>query len=99
MCIRDSILADFGGSGSGPIAFTDGSPATNVTCNFDSFASTTDCYSFSTDGTDFSYVPSDSGDGTDPNIRFVRIRPDGIMNAQITGGPPNFELRLIARIR
>jgi len=92
-------LADFGSAGSGPIAFTDGSPATNVSCVFNGFASTDDCYSFSVDGSDFSYVPTDSGDGTDPNVRFVRIRPTGIMSAQTGTGPPNFELRLSARIQ
>ncbi|MCK0098033.1 H-type lectin domain-containing protein [Qipengyuania sp. S6317L1] len=93
------ILADFGTAGSGPIEFTDGSPATNVSCPFAGFASTSDCYSFSTDGNDFTYVPSDSGDGTDPNVRFIRIQPTGIMSAQLGSGPPNFELRLSARIR
>jgi len=93
------ILADFGTAGSGPIEFADGSPATNVLCPFDGFASSSDCYSFSTDGTDFTYVPTESGDGTDPNVRFIRIRPSGVMSAQLGAGPPNFELRLSARIR
>lgn len=93
------VLADFGSVGSGPIEFTDGSPATNVTCPFADFASTTDCYSFSTDGIDFTYEPTDSGNGTDPNVRFIRIRPSGNMSAQTGPGPPNFELRLSARIR
>lgn len=92
------LLADFGGAGSGPIQFTDGSPATNVSCTFVSFADTGDCYSFSTDGTEFTYVPSDSGDGTDPNVRYIRVRPSGVMGADIGLGPPNFELRLTARI-
>ncbi|WP_298304262.1 hypothetical protein [uncultured Erythrobacter sp.] len=93
------VLADFGSAGSGPIEFSDGSPATNVTCVFASFSATDDCYSFSTDGSNFTYVPSDSGDGTDPNVRFIRIRPTGVMSAETGVGSPNFELRLSARIR
>lgn len=93
------LLADFGAAGSGPVEFTDGSPATTVTCAFVSFSATNDCFSFSTDGSDFSYVPADSGDGTDPNVRFIRIQPSGIMNAEAGAGPPNFELRFRAKIR
>lgn len=93
------VLADFAGAGSGPIAFSDGSPATNVTCEFVDFASTDDCYSFSTDGSDFTHIPQDIGNGTDPEVRFIQIRPTGIMAAQTGPGPPNFELRLSAKIR
>jgi len=37
---------------------------------------------FSLDGNDFSYVPDDTdGDGYDPAIRFLRIKPQGSLNA------------------
>lgn len=97
----DLLLADFGGAGNGPVDFDEGTPAPNITCSFGGFADTSDCFSFSTDGVDYSYVPSDSGDGTDPNLRFVRIQPSGFMNGDdgAGAGAPNFRLRLRARIR
>jgi len=95
----DLLLADFGGTGTGPVDFDDGTPVTNLGCSFGGFADANDCYSFSTDGTDYSYEPVDSGDGTDPNLRFVRIQPSGFMNEAATSGTPNFTLGLRARIR
>ncbi|MEL7197465.1 MAG: hypothetical protein AAGL10_04040 [Pseudomonadota bacterium] len=95
----DLVVADFGGPGSGPIAFANGSPPAGMTCGFTSFASTTDCYSFSTDGVDFTYTPADSGDGTDPNVRYVRAQPSGFMNGDTGSGDPQFTLNLRARIR
>ncbi|GMN13683.1 H-type lectin domain-containing protein [Altererythrobacter sp. MTPC7] len=92
------VVNDFGGPGSGPIRYTDGSPATGLNCVFVSLASTTDCYSFSTDGANFDYTPVDSGDGTDPAITHVRIVPTGYMAADNGTGSPSFELRLRAVI-
>jgi uncharacterized repeat protein (TIGR01451 family) len=93
------VVSDFGAAGSGPVDFTDGSPATGLTCPFVSLASSTDCISFSTDGTNFGYTPSDSGDGTDPAVTHIRITPIGAMAGDTGSGDPNFELRLRARIR
>ena len=92
------VISDFAGVGSGPIQFTDGTPTTNLTCTFVALASATDCFAFSTDGSDFSYVPSDSGDGTDPAVTHIRIRPIGAMAGDTGSGDPSFELRLRARI-
>jgi len=95
------VLADFGAPGSGPVLFTDGSPATGLTCTFGGFTDPSDCYSFSTDGADFSYEPTDggTGSGTDPNARFIRIEPSGFMNEAAVAGDPNFALQLRTRIR
>ncbi|MEL7188254.1 MAG: hypothetical protein AAGK17_01775 [Pseudomonadota bacterium] len=95
----DFVVTDFSGPGSGPVAFSNGSPTTGMTCTFISLASTTDCISFSQDGSDYSYVPSDSGDGTDPNVRFVRIQPSGFMNGNTGSGAPRFTLNLRARVQ
>ncbi len=92
------VVTDFGGPGSGPIQYTDGSPATGLNCVFVSLASTTDCYSFSTDGTNFNYTPVDSGDGSDPAITHVRAIPTGYMAADTGSGSPGFQLRLRAMI-
>ncbi|MBD2840642.1 H-type lectin domain-containing protein [Erythrobacter rubeus] len=88
------VVGDYGGAGSGPIAFEQGSPTSTLTCSFTSFASTSDCYEFSVDGVDFGYVPSDSGDGTDPAVRFIRIRPVGFMAPDVGSGSPSFRLRM-----
>ncbi len=95
----DLLLADFGGAGNGPVDFDDGTPLTDLGCTFGGFSDPNDCFSFSTDGVDYSYEPVDSGDGTDPNLRFVRIQPDGFMNGDDGTGSPRFQLRLRARIR
>ncbi len=93
------IVTDFAGPGSGPVQFADGSPSTNLTCNFISLASTSDCIDFSTDGSNFGYTPIDSGDGTDPAVTHIRARPVGAMGGDTGSGDPNFELRLRARIK
>lgn len=93
------VLSDFSGPGSGPIVFTDGAPPTGMTCTFVSFASTTDCFEFSQDGVNFSYQPFDSGDGTDPSVRFIRIRPTGFMFGNTGSGDPTFTLNLRAQVQ
>lgn len=95
----DLVVSDFAGPGTGPIVFADGSPPTGTTCTFVSFASTSDCFAFSQDGVNFSYVPSDSGDGTDPNVRFVRVQPAGFMDGDNGSGAPRFTVELRARVR
>lgn len=91
-------IGDFGGPGSGPIAFSQGSPASGLTCVFSGFASTTDCFDFSTDGINYGYEPVDSGDGTDPNVRFVRAMPSGRLAPDTGSGAPSFELRFNVKI-
>ncbi|WP_160604056.1 H-type lectin domain-containing protein [Pontixanthobacter aquaemixtae] len=93
------VITDFGAPGSGPIQYTDGSPATGLNCVFVSLASTSDCFDFSTDGINFNYVPSDVGDGTDPAVTHVRAVPTGFMAADTGSGPTSFELRLRAKIK
>ncbi|MEP0095097.1 hypothetical protein [Parasphingorhabdus sp.] len=93
------VVTDFGAPASGPVQYLDGSPATGLTCSFAGFASTTDCYSFSTDGTDFTYQPTDSGDGTDPLVSHVRIVPSGFMQADGVTSPTAFTLRFHAKIK
>ncbi|MDY7098935.1 MAG: H-type lectin domain-containing protein [Pseudomonadota bacterium] len=94
----DLVVTDFGAPNSGPVAFSDGSPATGLGCVFVSLASPADCLFFSTDGIDYTYAPTDSGDGTDPNVRYVQIRPSGFMSGDTGTGSPSFTLRLRARI-
>ncbi|MEM6476414.1 MAG: H-type lectin domain-containing protein [Pseudomonadota bacterium] len=88
------VVTDFGVAGSGPVQFSEGSTPTGLNCNFVSLASPSDCFAFSTDGSDFTHTPVDSGDGTDPDITHVRIVPSGFMAANTASGSPSFRLRL-----
>jgi len=92
------IVTDFSGS-SGPILYQDGSTPSGLVCSFVSLSDTSDCFSFSTDGTNFGYSPSDSGDGTDPNVTHVRISPTGYMAADTSAGSSNFTLRFRTKIK
>lgn len=71
-------LADLGAAGSGPVAFTDGSPATGLTYNFSALSSTTDDVAFSSDGgATFTYSPTANAQGIDPAVTHIRINPKG----------------------
>jgi len=79
-------------TGGAPFEFTAGS--SNLTCPFVSLADQNDCIDFSTDGVDWTYVPTASGDGTDAAVRFVRFRTTGSM--AISG---NFSVRYRVIVR
>jgi len=102
----DLVVTDFGGVGSGPIAFTDGTTTSGMTYTFTSLSSTTDDVRFFTDsactapgveGT----TPVANTDGVDPLIRCVRINPKGIFAADaVVGSPsPNFTINFRVRMR
>jgi hypothetical protein len=91
------FVGDLGGAGSGPVAFTQGSPTSALSYTFTSLASNTDDLEFSNDGgASFNYVPSGS---YDPNVTHVRISPNGRMAANTGSGNPYFELRLRVRVK
>ncbi len=78
----DLRVADIGASGSGPVQYLDGSPASGLTYTFTSLSSTTDDIAFSNNGgSSWTYVPSPGADGTDPAVTHVRINPKGVLNA------------------
>jgi hypothetical protein len=77
------IVADIGGAGSGPAAFVPG--ASGLTYAFTSLASATDDIEFSNDnGTSWTYSPVANGNGADPAVTNVRLRPKGVMAASST---------------
>lgn len=70
------------GASGGPVRFTDGAPASGLTYNFTSLTSTTDDVDFSNDGgATWTYVPTPDGQGADPAVNRIRIRPKGAMAA------------------
>lgn len=89
-------VGDLGGAGSGPVAFTDGSPASALSWTFTSLApAPVDDLSFY-DGSSWNYQPS----GTyDPAVTAIRMSPKGSMAADSGSGSPYFELRFRVRVK
>ena len=87
-------------SGGGPIEFIDGvgGAASGLALNFGSLADTTDDIEFSTNGVDYSYVPSPDAQGFDAAVRFVRVRPSGTFNPASGATAATFSLRFRVRV-
>jgi uncharacterized repeat protein (TIGR01451 family) len=72
------ILTDFGSAGSGPVAFVNGSPSSGLAYTYTSLGSTSDDLEFSSAATptaaDWGYVPTLAADGTDPAVRWFRVK-------------------------
>ncbi len=93
------MLTDAGASGSGPIAFLQGSTSSGLSFTFGSFDSSTDDVEFSNDGGNtWSYTPTPNAEGYDPAITHVRVRLRGAMSANSGGDDPGFELRWRVRV-
>lgn len=74
------FVGDTGGTGSGPVVATDGSPASGLGYTFTSLASTTDSVDFSNNnGTTWTYTPVPDSLGTDTSVTNIRIKPTGSM--------------------
>ena len=87
------VVADIGGAGSGPTAFTAGT--TGLTYSFTSLSSAADNIEFSNDnGASWTYTPVANANGADPAVTNVRMRPQGTMAASTT-----LAFRLRYRIR
>jgi hypothetical protein len=77
------VVTDIIGTGSGPAAFTAGT--SGLTYSFISLASATDDIDFSNNnGFSWAYTPVAGGNGTDPAVTNVRLRPKGVMAASTT---------------
>ncbi len=88
----DLVVTDIGGVGSGPAAFVPNTSA--LTYSFSSLASATDRIDFSNNGgASYLYTPTANGNGVDPAVTHVRIRPGGTMAAN-----SNFTVRLRYRV-
>ncbi|HEY0310558.1 MAG TPA: hypothetical protein VGC43_05470 [Luteimonas sp.] len=92
----DLRVADLGGAGSGPIAFTDGSPSSGLTYTFTSLSSTGDDVEFSNnEGASWTYVPSADANGLDPAVTHIRVNPKGAFSP----GNAQFTLRFRVRVK
>ena len=86
-----SVL-DAGAVGSGPVAYQDGTPSSNLSYTFVSLSNTTDDLEFSSDGgATFSYVPTPDAFGCDALVTNIRINPKGTFAADTGAGSPQAE--------
>jgi len=91
----DLFVGNLGGAGSGPMAFTNGSPSSGLSYTFTSLASATDDVSFSNiGGTTFVYTPASGADNVDASVTHIRINPKGAFN-----GNSNFQIRFRVRVK
>lgn len=91
----DDILA----AGSGPVAFIDGNPSSNLVYSFGGLADAGDDLEFSNDGgTTFTYVPTVDATGCDRAVTHVRIRPGGALAADVGTGSPSAQFQFRFRI-
>ena len=94
------FVGNVGGAGSGPVAFSNGTPSSNLTYTFTSLASTTDDVSFSNNGgATFTYTPVANANGVDPNVTNIRINPKGRFAADLTPGSPSPNFTVSFRVR
>ena len=93
------FVGDLGGPGSGPVEFTDGPGAASsgLSLAWGGLADAGDDVEFSTDGTNWNYVPSPDANGFDPAVQFIRIRPSGSFLGS-GGTPTTFDLRIRVQV-
>lgn len=91
----DLRVLDIAGAGSGPVLFTEGSPASGLVYTFTALGSTTDDVDFSNnDGATWDYVPVPDADGLDPGVTDIRINPKGPFNGNNAQFTLSFRLRI-----
>lgn len=100
----DIVVSNFGGAGSGPIAFANGSPTSGLTYTFTALSSTTDDVTFFTDAACTAPVggvtPVADANGVDTSIRCIRVNPKGVFAADDAAPPsPNFTISFRVRMR
>lgn len=95
----DLYVGDLGGpGGGGPVFFVNGSPTSGLTWTYGGLGNTTDDLEFFSVGNGWNHVPVPDGNGFDPLVRSIRMRPNGVMNAA-GGGNPYAEFIFRVKIR
>jgi len=86
---------DIAGSGSGPVAFAQGTPASGLNFTFAGLSSPADDVEFSNDGgSTWTYTPVIGADGCDSNVTNLRLNPKGVFDTGANISPnPNLQLR------
>jgi uncharacterized repeat protein (TIGR01451 family) len=87
-------VLDLAGVGKGPVVFSNGLPASNLTYTYTTISDTGDALDFSNDGgLHWTYVPMPDSGGFDAGVTNIRVRLTG---NQTTGG--SFALRFRVRV-
>jgi parallel beta-helix repeat protein len=93
------FVQDLGGAGSGPIAFTNGTPSSALTYTFSGLGNAADDVEFSSNGgASWAYTPVTNANGCDPAVTHIRVRPKGTLAAASGAGNPYFEVRFRVRV-
>jgi uncharacterized repeat protein (TIGR01451 family) len=93
-------VADLGGAGSGPIAFSDGAVPSGLTYTFGGLPNIFDGLSFSNDGgATYTYIPVPDADGFDSQVTDLRVTPAGSFNGAAGGNNPSFSLQFRVRVK
>jgi hypothetical protein len=93
------FVQDVGASGSGPVAFTNGTPSSTLTYSFAGIGNGADDVEFSNNGgTSWTYTPVANANGCDPAVTHIRVRPKGTMAGAGGAGNPYFEVRFRVRV-
>lgn len=92
------VVSDIPGGAGGPIRFTDGSNSSGTSWSYAGLPSLTDSIDFSSDGTNYNYVPSADGEGADSAITHIRLRPQGSFAANPAANPSaKYHYRVIVK--
>jgi len=93
------FVQDLGTAGSGPVAFTNGTPSSALTYTFSGLGNGGDDVEFSSNGgASWAYTPVANANGCDPAVTHIRVKPKGTMAAASGAGNPYFEVRFRVRV-
>lgn len=96
----EMFVGDIAASGSGPLAFIDGSTSSTLSYTFAALGSSTDDLEFSSDGgATFSYTPVPDADGFDSNVTHFRGLTGGAFAASNGINNPGFSFQFRVRVQ
>jgi len=86
-------VGDLGAGGSGPVAFTQGSPPSGLSYAYSGLTSTADDLAFSNNGgVSFAYTPVADASGYDSAVTHIRVSPRGLFAGASGSGSPSFTI-------
>lgn len=94
------LVVDFDGVTAGPVRFTDGSPSSGLSYNYNSLGNNGDDIEFSNDGgASYSYTPVPDANGVDAAVTNIRIHPGNRLRGDTGSGAPSavFAFKMIVQ--
>jgi uncharacterized repeat protein (TIGR01451 family) len=96
----EMFVGDIAASGSGPLAFIDGSTSSALSYTFSALGSNTDDLEFSSDGgATYTYTPVPDADGYDSNVTHFRGLTGGAFAASNGVNNPSFSFQFRVRVQ